>query len=126
MQRQEVPKETVEQQWLFQWARMCQAKHPELGLMYHIPNEGKRSRAGGNRAKAEGLKSGVPDICLPVARGGFHGLYIEMKRREGGKVTAHQQEWIEQLRAQGYRAEVCRGFDEASDMIMAYLRSGDG
>lgn len=120
------PTETVEQQWLFQWARAESGKHPELVLMYHIPNEGKRSRTGGKRAVAEGLKSGVPDICLPVARGGYHGLYIEMKRQQGSYATQKQREWIEALREQGYRAEVCRGFDEASELILAYLRSGDG
>lgn len=82
-----VPTETVEQQWLFQWARAEAGRHPELALMYHIPNEGKRSRTGGQRAVAEGLKSGVPDICLPVARGGAHGLYIEMKRQQGSYAT---------------------------------------
>lgn len=121
-----VPTETVEQQWLFQWARAEAGKHPELALMYHIPNEGKRSRTGGQRAVAEGLKSGVPDICLPVARGGAHGLYIEMKRQQGSYATKKQREWIEALREQGYRAEVCRGFDEASELILAYLRSGEG
>ena len=48
-----VPTESVEQQHLFQWARMASGKWPELELMYHIPNEGKRTRAGGGRMKAE-------------------------------------------------------------------------
>lgn len=120
----EVPTESMEQQWLFQWARMSEGRYPELALMYHVPNEGKRSRATGGRLRAEGLRSGVPDICLPVARGGYHGLYIELKRRKGGRVTEAQEEWIAGLRAQGYRAEVCRGFDEASDVILAYLGGG--
>lgn len=75
-----VPTESQEQQRLFQWARMESGRFPELELLYHIPNEGKRSRATGRRMVAEGLKKGVPDICLPVARGGSHGLYIELKR----------------------------------------------
>lgn len=121
-----IPTETVEQQWLFRWARAESGRYPELGLMYHIPNEGRRTKAGGARAVAEGLRSGVPDICLPVARGGYHGLYIEMKRQSGSCATQKQREWIEALRAQGYRAEVCRGFDRASELILAYLRSEDG
>lgn len=118
----EVPTETVEQQWLFRWARMQEGAHPELRLLYHVPNEGKRGHAAASRAKAEGLRSGVPDICLPVARGGFHGLYIELKRQKGGRLSEVQQGWIDALRAQGYRAEVCLGFDEASEMLLAYLR----
>ena len=81
-----VPSESVEQQRLFLWARMQSGKYPCLTLMYHIPNEGKRSRATGGRLRAEGLKAGVPDICLPVACGGCHGLYIELKRQHGGRL----------------------------------------
>lgn len=116
-----VPSESVEQQRLFQWARMASGKWPELELMYHIPNEGKRTRAGGGRMKAEGLKKGVPDICLPVARGEHHGLYIELKREKNSKVTREQLEWIEALVNQGYVAAVCRGCGEAIDLITGYL-----
>lgn len=87
--------ESVEQQRLMQWARMESGKWPELALLYHVPNEGKRSRTAGARMKAEGLKKGVPDLCLPVARGGCHGLYIELKREKSGKATAAQIEWME-------------------------------
>lgn len=121
-----IPSESVEQQWLFRWAAMQAGALPELRLLYHVPNEGKRSRAGGMRAKAEGLRSGVPDICLPVARGAWHGLYIELKRQKGGRLTKEQGEWLEALREQGYRAEVCHGFDEASELLMDYLKGGDG
>jgi hypothetical protein len=71
---------------------------------------------------AEGLRSGVPDLCLPVARGGWHGLYIELKRQDGGRLTDAQRGWLEALSEEGYRAVLCRGFDEASEVILAYLR----
>ena len=67
--------EAEEQTYLFEWARLASCKWPELSFLYHIPNEGKRPPATGARLKSMGLKSGVPDVCLPVARGGFHGLY---------------------------------------------------
>lgn len=117
-----LPSESVEQQWLFQWARAQEGAHPELRLLYHVPNEGKRSRTGGRRAVAEGLRSGVPDLCLPVARGGWHGLYIELKRQDGGRLTDAQRGWLEALSEEGYRAVLCHGFDEASEVILAYLR----
>lgn len=116
-----VPLESNEQQTLVAWARYMEGRWPELRLLYHIPNEGKRSRKTGARLKAEGLKSGVPDICLPVARGGHHGLYIELKRRKDSKVTKEQLEWIADLVAQGYVAAVCRGCDEAISLITRYL-----
>lgn len=58
--------ETTEQIALFNWAKWTENILPELALMYHVPNEGKRSNGG--ILKAAGLKSGVPDICLPVAK----------------------------------------------------------
>lgn len=116
-----IPTESAEQQTLFQWAKMASGKWPELELLYHIPNEGKRSYKTGARLKAEGLRSGVPDICLPVARGGHHGLYIELKRVRNSRVTKAQLDWIEALVAQGYVAAVCRGCDEAIELITGYL-----
>ena len=115
------PLESTEQQTLVAWAKRHEEEWPELRMLYHIPNEGKRSRKTGARMKAEGLKSGVPDICLPVARGGHHGLYIELKRRKDSKVTKEQLEWIADLVAQGYVAAVCRGCDEAISLITRYL-----
>lgn len=117
-----VPTESVEQQNLFRWAAYQAAAHPELRLMYHIPNEGLRSRATGGRMVGEGLKKGVPDICLPVPRGGYHGLYIEMKRIRGGGMSPEQADWIEQLQQQGYLACWCRGWEMAAKVIMDYLK----
>ncbi len=121
-----IPTESVEQQRLFQWARAQHGKYPELNLLYHIPNEGKRSKANGRRLKAEGLKSGVPDLCLPVARCGCHGLYIELKRLKGGRVTDEQTGWMAALMQQGYMAAVCRGWETASVVILNYLRGNGG
>ena len=112
--------ESIEQQQLFAWAEWLIPRRPELALMYHIPNEGKRSKAAGGRMCAEGLKAGVPDICLPVPTGIYHGLYIEMKRA-GGKATGAQKQWIQLLSEQGYRAEICQGFETAALVIMEYL-----
>lgn len=114
------PTESIEQQQLFAWAEWLIPRRPELALMYHIPNEGKRSKATGGRMKAEGLKDGVPDICLPVPSAPYHGLYIEMKRA-GGKATGAQKQWIQLLSEQGYRAEICQGFEAAAMTIMKYL-----
>ena len=116
-----VPTESNEQRTLFDWARRASGKWPELKLLYHIPNEGKRTARQGARMKGEGLKPGVPDICLPVPRNGNHGLYIELKRRKNARVTQDQLDWVADLAAQGYVAAVCRGCDEAISVITAYL-----
>ena len=124
--RTPIPTESEEQQALFQWAGLMQGRHPELALMYHIPNEGKRSAAQGARLRAEGLRKGVPDICLPVARGGFAGLYIELKRTKGGKTTPEQEQWISALSEAGHCAVRCDGWQAATVVIAEYLSLGKG
>lgn len=92
--------------------------------MFHIPNEGKRPCATGARMRKEGLKRGVPDIFLPVPKGEYHGLFIELKRLRGSKTSDDQKGWISALRRQGYQAHVCEGWQEAADRIEEYLREG--
>lgn len=120
--KQYIPLETEEQQNLFQWARLMEGKYPELRLLHHIPNGGLRNKPVAVRLTAEGVRRGVPDICLPVARGDYHGLYVELKRIKGSKTSDEQEEWIDLLNKNGYRAEICFGFDEARRVIEGYLR----
>lgn len=114
------PTESEEQQRLFTWAAFCAGKYPELQLLHHIPNGGKRSKGEAGRFRAEGVKAGIPDLCLPVARSGFHGLYIEMKR-QGGKVSQEQDRWLNSLDKQGYLTAVCYGWEAAAGVIKDYL-----
>lgn len=116
-----VPYEDNEQKTLFEWAEMWSKKYPELKLLYHVPNGDWRHPATARKLKEMGVKSGVPDLVLPVARGVYHGLFIELKRCEGGRLTDNQKRWIEDLVKQGYFATVCRGWDSARDTIEMYL-----
>ena len=113
--------EHQEQVALFTWATVMSGRHPELKLLYAIPNAAKRSPAQARYMLSEGLKKGVPDICLPCARQGYHGLYIELKRIKGGVTSPDQKEWIAALKSEGYKAIVCKGFDEAREAIEDYL-----
>lgn len=65
-----VPTEAQEQMTLFSWAAMQSGKYPELNLLYHVPNGGSRHKAEAGRLRAEGVKAGVPDLCLPVGVAG--------------------------------------------------------
>ena len=116
-----IPTEAQEQKALFEWAEWAKRKYPELALMYHIPNEARRSYALGREMKAQGLRSGVPDICLPVPRGGYGALYIEMKRREDSRLSDNQRGWINGLNRAGNRAVVCKGWEAARQEIETYL-----
>lgn len=113
--------EEIEQISLFRWASLAENKYPELKLMYHVPNEGKRNAATGSRLKQAGLKSGVPDIVLPVARGGYIGLYIELKYGRN-KITENQKVWLRELREQNHLTAVCYGWEQARELIENYLK----
>lgn len=91
--------------------------------MFHVPNGGSRNRVEAANLKRQGVKAGVPDIFLPVARGGFHGLFVEMKA-EGGRLSEKQEEWLADLHAQGYAVKVAYGWEEARKAIEAYLGMG--
>ena len=116
-----VPTEAQEQTAVFQWAEVMQRKWPELALLHHIPNGGSRNAREAHNLKLQGVKPGIPDIFLPVARGGWHGLYIEMKRRQGARLSDEQAKVLNALREQGYCAWVCKGANDAIDLITEYL-----
>lgn len=110
------------QKALFQWANNMGRVHPELSLMFAVPNAGKRSIRLGVYMKAEGLRAGVPDIVLPVARKGFHALFIEMKAPKTGKMQPEQIEWQGRLNMAGNLAITCFGWEAARDRIKEYLQ----
>jgi len=116
------PTEHDEQCALFAWADTAQAQHPELVMLYAVPNGGARHPAVGAQLKAEGVRAGYPDIALDVARGRWHGLRIELKRADrSNHATPEQCVWLERLRQYGYQAVVCYGAQEAINVITTYL-----
>lgn len=104
-------------------AEAISGRWPELHLLFAVPNGGRRSARAGADLKREGLKPGVPDLCLPIARGGYFGLWIEMKTPKG-RVSAEQAEWHANLVAQNHRVFVARSAQDAVNVIADYLRSG--
>lgn len=96
--------------------------------VFHIPNGGFRNGREAANLKRQGVRAGVPDLCVPVARGGYHSLYIEMKAGRG-RVSDRQREWLRLLRDQGMCAYVCYGASNAIALIDEYLNGrieGDG
>lgn len=114
--------EDTEQMRVMGWAASSTCRFPELKLLFHVPNGGKRNKAEAARFKAMGVKSGVPDLCLPVPRAGYAGLYIEMKYGKN-RPTEKQEEWIQALRKQNYKVDVCYSAKEAIDTLEDYLNS---
>jgi hypothetical protein len=118
--KRHTPSEHEEQAALFEWAALAQGQHPELAMLFAVPNGGQRHPAVAAQLKAEGVRAGVPDVFLAVARGRFHGLAIEMKVKPN-RTTEAQDEWIARLRYAGYMAVTCWSANEAIGVIMAYL-----
>ena len=123
MVRSPVQREADQQEALFRWVQFRAATMPELKLLHHIPNGGRRDAAEAAHLKRLGVKPGVPDLCLPVARGPHHGLYIEMKAGDN-KPTDKQNEWLDALRKQGYAIAVCWSHEEAEEVIEEYMAQG--
>ena len=98
--------------------------YPRL-VIYHNPNGGKRKIVTGVRLKREGSLAGVPDIFCARARGGQHGLYLEMKSRNpSARLTPKQKTIIALLRNEDYAVEVCRGFEAALKCLADYVAQG--
>jgi hypothetical protein len=99
---------------------------PELAVMYAIPNGGLRSKAAAGKLKAEGVKAGVPDICLPLQTMRDGALYIELKAPAGrdhrqGRVTPAQAAMHASIAAAGNRVVVACGWEDASRCIESHV-----
>lgn len=117
-----VDREGLEQAALMKELALCLPK--VAALIFHVPNGGHRHKLVAIKMKEQGVKAGVPDLVLPMARGGYFGLYLEFKATapNDAAVSPSQHAWIRQLNEQGYLAIVCRGHFDAMEQIRAYLR----
>lgn len=110
--------ESNEQKTFIEWCRWN--KYP-YDRIYAVENERKANPQQGARRKAMGIKAGVPDLFLPIARQGYHALYIEMKSSKG-RLTELQRKFIEEVTAEGYKAVCCYSADEAIKAITEYCK----
>lgn len=113
--------EATEQIAVIKWCHINVFMYPELELIYHVPNGGKRNQLEAAKLKQQGVKAGVPDLFLPSPKHGYHGLYIEMKYGQN-KTTSSQREWLKKLKEQGYLCRVCYGAEEAINLIKEYVK----
>ena len=115
--------EHTEQVSLMQWWQLaCHGFGVPEPLLFAIPNGGQRNVIVASKLKAEGVRAGVPDLFLAVARHGGHGLFIEMKKAKGGQTSDKQDAMIAALDAQGYYTVVSHGWESAKRSIESYLR----
>lgn len=90
-------------------------------IFYHVPNGGYRDYLEAVKFKRMGVKAGVPDICIPIARKGHHGLYIELKRVRGSSISDTQKWWLDELKRQGYDVFVAKGAADLIEYVKNYM-----
>jgi hypothetical protein len=107
---------------LIRWADEMAASglRPELEMLFAIPNGMWTTPAQAGKAKATGLRSGVPDLCLPIPRGGYVALWIEMKS-ERGRLSVEQDQWHKRLVANGSLVAICFSHHQAAQTLVEYL-----
>ena len=118
--------EHAEQAALIDWCIDNLGRYPSLHLIHAIPNGvmlggGRVGAIRMNNLKAEGLRPGVSDLFLPVARGGYFGMYIEMKAK-GGSLSENQREFIAAAEAEGYYCCVPFSAGEAIENVEWYMQ----
>jgi hypothetical protein len=99
-----------------------------LSMLFAVHNQGHGDAIRGAQARAEGVKKGVPDTMLPVARHGYHGLFIELKvpkaeNKPAGKLSDEQKSWIDALKHNGYKVATCYGWIEAAEVLTNYMEN---
>ncbi len=107
---------------LFRWA--ARRKRAHRSWRCFTPSPTGKNGASEGAPKGGGEAGGVPDMFLPVAREGCHGLYIELKRRDGGRVSTEQTAWMDARPGRDTKTALCR-LDAAREEIQRYL-GGNG
>lgn len=97
-------------------------KYPKH-IIYAIPNGGARNIVVATNLKAEGVLSGIPDLHVPIARGGYHSLYIELKDGKKGRVSDTQKAVMDYLTTQGHLSVVARDLDTFMAVIDDYMNN---
>jgi hypothetical protein len=105
---------------LFTWARYSRCAYPSLDLLEGSMNGVKLTKAQAGKAKAAGMLTGSHDVKLPVKRGGYIGLSIELKAGKN-KPTKEQLWYGERLTEEGWKVVYCWSWTDAAEQIKAYL-----
>ena len=90
-------------------------------LFFAVPNGGLRNKLEAKRLKDEGVLSGVADLVIPEAHGGYNGLFVELKRVKGGSQSKSQKDFEKAVLERGYQYVLCKGAAVALFEIKKYL-----
>lgn len=116
-----IPSEHEEQCNLIHWFRL---QYPRFSRnLFAIPNGGHRNIVVAKKLKDEGVTRGVADLFLMMAKGDWHGLFIEMKPVKGGQQSINQKEFEKACFDAGYKYFLAKGCKAAQDCIREYLQA---
>jgi hypothetical protein len=105
------------QKTVMEWVRF----QPGLGsVVFHIPNQGKRSMRYGKGLKDMGMRPGVSDLFIARPSGEYHGAWIELKSSTG-RVSPEQKLFLSDMGKEGYFTAICWSIEETIDTIKRYL-----
>jgi len=119
LKRRNAQPEAIEQAKVIAWAKLHERNYPYLWILHCSLNGVKMTKAQAVRAIAQGMKKGVADLFLPVKKGVYSGLYIEMKS-EKGRTSIDQSKFLTAVSENDYLAHICYSAVEAIDKIKGY------
>jgi len=90
-------------------------------LWFHCPNEIKAKPHYLAKRRRQGVKSGVPDICILEPNKLYNGLFIELKVGYN-KASDNQNKWLLELQKRGYKTLLTHSFDEFIDVVDDYFK----
>ncbi len=96
-------------------------RYPMLNILFAVPNAAKRSYALAAMLKAEGLRSGCPDIMFPYNNGKYNGLALEFKSALG-KPTENQILFMKQLESYGWKCLLVNDSELAWNQVLDYIK----
>lgn len=118
--------EGQEQAVLMRWLLGEKMRGEPVGQLYdaiyHVPNGGQRNKKTAADLKKQGVKSGVSDLVIMDARGGWHGLYMEFKASppHTAPLADSQHDWLALAEERGFCAVLAVGLEEAKAVLRAY------
>lgn len=112
------PLEKAIQRNLVRWFSYQYPKYDRV--FFHVPNGGSRHPVEAANLKGQGVKPGVFDLVLLVARKGYHGLVLELKRK-GGRLSEHQKDFGFAATEQGYLAVCHDSLEDGITCLAEYL-----
>lgn len=111
-----ISSEHLEQVAFVRWFR---GEFPDA-LIFAIPNGELRSISVAKRLKAEGVVSGIPDLCCIFPYGVI--VWVEMKKSKGGAVSKDQKQIHLKMDGLGQTVIIGYGCDDARNKLQEFLK----